>query len=240
MFRSESQTAVKTLAGQPPLGSLTLAAGGLAAGLTVLCLAAGTPALVTLFIFAVVLVLIVQGLVHHYPHRDLGLCNVITLSRVAMVAFLAGAVSDPDVSVWIVFSVATVAFALDGLDGVLARRSGLVSDFGARFDMETDAALGAVLSLHLLLSDVAGPEILILGFMRYGFVLAGLMVPALRAELPQSLRRKTICVVQISALIFLLFPASPASLLLPVSAGAAFLLTWSFAVDVVWLLRRAR
>lgn len=239
MFRSDSQTAVKTLTGQPPLGSLTVAAGSLAAGLTVLCLAAGTPVLVTLFIFAAVLVLIVQGLVHHYPHRDLGLCNVITLARVAMVAFLAGAVSDQDVSVWIVFSVATVAFALDGLDGVLARRSGLVSDFGARFDMETDAALGAVLALCLLLTDGAGPEILILGFMRYGFVLAGLMMPALRAELPQSLRRKTICVVQISALIFLLFPASRAGLMLPVSVGAALLLTWSFAVDVVWLLRRA-
>lgn len=239
MFRSEPHALAKPFESRPPLGSLVRAAGGLSVGLTVLCISASTSPLLSILIFAVLLALVAQGLLRRYPHEVLGLCNVITLARMAIVAFLAAAIFDPGLSVWLVFSGACIAFALDGVDGWLARRSGLVSDFGARFDMETDAALAAVLSLLLLLSGTSGPEILILGFMRYGFLLAGVMVPALRADLPESFRRKTICVAQISALIFLLFPLSPTGLLLPVSAGAAMLLIWSFAVDVIWLLRRS-
>lgn len=239
MFGSEPHPVARSLEGQPPLGRLILAASGLSAGLTVLCLSANVSPLLALSIFAAASVLAAQGLLLRYPHAELGLCNVITLARVAMVAFLAAAVFESGLWVPLVFTVASVAFALDGVDGWLARRSGLVSDFGARFDMETDAALAAVLSLLLLVNGTSGPEILILGFMRYGFVLAGLAVPALRAGLPDSFRRKAICVVQIAALIFLLFPLSPAGLLLPVSLGAALLLTWSFAVDTIFLLRRA-
>lgn len=239
MFGSEPHPVARSPESRPPLGRLILAAAGLSAGLTVLCLSANASPLLALSIFAAASALAAQGLLLRYPHADLGLCNVITLARVSMVAFLAGAVFDPAYSVPLLFIVASVAFALDGVDGWLARRSGLASEFGARFDMETDAALAAVLSLLLMVNGKTGPEILILGFMRYGFVLAGLAVPALRANLPESFRRKMICVVQISALIFLLFPLSPAGLLLPVSVGAALLLAWSFAVDIIFLLRRA-
>ncbi len=239
MFGSEPNPVARSPESRPPLGRLILTAGTLSAGIAVLCLSANVSPLLALSIFAAASVLAAQGLVLCYPHAELGLCNVITLARVALVALLAGTALDSAFSAPLAFTVASVAFALDGVDGWLARRSGLVSDFGARFDMETDAALAAVLSLLLLVSGKTGPEILILGFMRYGFVLAGLAVPALRAGLPESFRRKAICVVQISALIFLLFPLSPAGLLLPVSVGAALLLAWSFAVDIVFLLRRA-
>ena len=37
--------------------------------------------------------------------------------------------------------------ALDGVDGWLARRSGIASAFGARFDMEIDALLILVLAV---------------------------------------------------------------------------------------------
>lgn len=239
MFRSEPQPAARPLGSRPPLGSFGLATGLLAVALSGLCLSANTSPLPALLVFAAAAVLAAQGLLLRYPHGQLGVCNVVTLARVAMVAFLAGATFDQGVPVALMFTVASVAFALDGVDGWLARRSGLASDFGARFDMETDAALAAVLSVFLLTSGTAGPEILVLGFMRYGFVMAGFAVPALRADLPPSFRRKAICVVQISALIFLLFPLAPTALLIPVSAGAALLLAWSFAVDIIWLMKRA-
>ena len=44
-------------------------------------------------------------------------------------------------------ALATVALVLDGVDGRVARRTGTVSAFGARFDMEVDAFLILVLSV---------------------------------------------------------------------------------------------
>ena len=46
-------------------------------------------------------------------------------------------------------ALAGFALALDGVDGHLARRFDQVSDFGARFDMEVDAALILVLCIGL-------------------------------------------------------------------------------------------
>ncbi|MFH7468205.1 CDP-alcohol phosphatidyltransferase family protein, partial [Pseudomonas syringae group genomosp. 7] len=77
-----------------------------------------------------------------------------------------------------------------GVDGWLARRSGLVSRFGARFDMEVDAALALILSLHLLAGTAVGAEALVLGLARYAFVAAGLAWPWLSADLPPTDRRK--------------------------------------------------
>ncbi|WP_299893084.1 CDP-alcohol phosphatidyltransferase family protein [uncultured Ruegeria sp.] len=194
---------------------------------------------VPILIFAGAATVAGHALNNRYPHPVLGACNIVTLARVAMIAFLTGALVSPDVSVWVVFAVASLAFALDGVDGWLARRADLVSDFGGRFDMETDAALGAVISLWLLISGTIGAEILILGFMRYAFVAAAFVWPALQAPLPQAFRRKAICVVQIASLIFLLFPLTPQVAAMPVAAIAALLLSWSFLVDVLWLVRRA-
>src|ERR1700722_14469309 len=73
--------------------------------------------------------------------------------------------------------IATVALVLDGVDGWLARRCGEASEFGARFDMETDALLIlgiATLAWHF---DKAGPWILAAGWMRYMFVAASGVLP---------------------------------------------------------------
>ena len=70
--------------------------------------------------------------------------------------------------------VATLTALLDAVDGALARRSGLASDFGARFDMETDAAFTLVLCALVLQAGQAGPWVLAAGLMRYAFVAAAL------------------------------------------------------------------
>jgi len=64
-----------------------------------------------------------------------------------------------------------VFFALDGLDGRLARRSGQSSEFGAAFDMETDAFMTAVVSLVAAEVGAVGWWILSVGGMRYAYVL---------------------------------------------------------------------
>jgi hypothetical protein len=74
--------------------------------------------------------------------------------------------------------------------------------------------------------------------MRYAFVAAGWALPWLNGALPQRMRRKVVCVVQIAVLAALLAPV----LQPPVSTGLALaataLLAWSFAVDILWLARR--
>lgn len=191
----------------------------------------------SLLVFAAVAGLGLRGLSVRYPHDVLGACNGVTLFRAGLVAVLVAALFAP-AAAWLVFGVAVVAFALDGVDGWLARRAGLESAFGARFDMEIDALLGAVLALVLLTHGTVGPTILILGFSRYVFVMAGLIWPALQRDLPQSMRRKTICVVQIAALIILIFPLTPAVAVTPIAVIAAAALLYSFAVDALFLVRR--
>ncbi len=172
-----------------------------------------------------------------YPHESFGLCNAVTLLRGAMVSFLFGTLFVAEtVSPWLVFGVGLVALTLDGVDGWLARRSGLTSEFGARFDVETDSALAATLALWLMVSGTTGFEVLILGFTRYVFVVAGWGIPRLRSDLPPAFRRKAICVLQIGALIVLTAPVLPAFLVMPLSIGASVALIYSFAVDLRWLL----
>ncbi len=235
MLDSNTQEATGPLRARKPV----LVFCGLALVLLVL-VALGAEVLFGSFIipvslFAVICFLGLRGLLHSYPHEVLGVCNAVTLCRAALVAVLAGALLAPAVE-WPLFCIAVTAFALDGVDGWLARRSGLVSAFGARFDMETDAALGAILALVLLLAGTVGPEIIVLGFLRYIFVIAGILLPELQGDLPDSLRRKGICVVQIATLIILICPLTPEALLVPVAFAGAAALLYSFAVDTRYLL----
>jgi hypothetical protein len=87
----------------------------------------------------------------------------VTLARLVIVGALAASLFAGGTEAWPVVALAPIALALDGVDGWLARRGGLVSAFGARFDMETDSAFALVLSLHALATGAAGPVVLVLG-----------------------------------------------------------------------------
>ena len=129
------------------------------------------------------------------------------------------------------------ALLIDGFDGWWARRFDQTTALGARFDMETDAALIMVLSLAVWLSGKAEMWVLWIGLMRYVFIGAQFIWPWLEGSLPPSLRRRVICVVQVSVLLLVLpnwFPPLQASLIL--TTGLA-LLVYSFAVDTLWLWR---
>lgn len=228
----------------PALG-LGLGAGAVGLGglLALLDPAAGwADTALALALYGGAALLLVAGLGCH-PHARLGAANVITLGRLvltcALAAYLAAplALRDPATG-WTVAALCVVALALDGVDGWAARRSGLSSAFGARFDMETDAFLGAVLALLVWLSGKAGVWVLALGGLRYLWIAGGLVMPWLSAPLPESLRRKTVCVIQIAALAALVSPALVPPLSGPVAAMATALLVWSFAVDGLWLWRR--
>lgn len=177
------------------------------------------------------------ALLHTYPHATLGLCNIVTLVRLVIVATLGGALLSSAGPSWPVFSLAAIALLLDGVDGWLARRQDLASSFGARFDVEVDAAFALVLTLHALFGGSAGLAVLLLGLPYYLFKSASLAFPWLNQPLPERFTRKAMCVIQIAVLIALQLPLAAAGVLDPVVMLVALALAWSFLHDIRWLWR---
>jgi phosphatidylglycerophosphate synthase len=171
---------------------------------------------------------------------NFGPANQITLVRALLVAGLAtlcGQPATPAVA-WNVVFIAIVAALLDGIDGWVARRTGTVSAFGTRFDMETDAALILVLAILVWQHGKAGPWVLLSGLLRYAFVAAGWLWRWMRAPLASSLRGRIICVVQIGALVFAIAPAIRPPASSAVAAVGLLALCYSFLVDALRLWRQ--
>lgn len=194
--------------------------------------------------YAVMSVLLMAGAPRRLPPPGLGWANRITLLRATLVLPVAALLVTPGSArgslAWLAVALALVALLMDGVDGAVARRTSSETSFGARFDMELDAFLILVLAGLVWTSTPLGFWVVFIGLIRYVFVLAGWLWPRLEQDLPPSFRRKLICVVQVAALLVALAPVvSP-----PVAAGvcvvALTLLAYSFAVDVLWLVRRAR
>jgi phosphatidylglycerophosphate synthase len=186
--------------------------------------------------------LVLSLAVRHLGAASFGLANSVTLARAALALLLAALLgATPTAALgWLLVGFGTAAVALDGIDGALARRRSEASEFGARFDMETDALLILVLAALVWQQGKAGAWILAAGLLRYVFVAGSFIVPWLGAVLPPSRRRQAVCVVQIVSLLGALAPvvAPPWSAALALAGLAA--LVWSFGVDVHWLARHAR
>ena len=192
-------------------------------------------------LFAAMMLLSIGFLQRHHPFARFGPANQITTVRAVLVALVAGLVGEarlPGIAAGAVAASVAVT-VLDGVDGWLARRNRIASDFGARFDMEIDALLILVLSVLAWRFEKAGVWVVLSGSLRYALVVAGLVAPWLRAALPPSRRRQAICVIQIAALTLAMVPAiqPPPSALL--AAAALITLGYSFLVDTLWLWRHA-
>lgn len=192
----------------------------------------------------VIFALVLKGLQHH-GHRRFGLANSVTAVRAAFVSIFAAAVFYPGAAQsienapWTFVALVFVALVLDGVDGFLARREEQESALGARFDLEVDALLIFCLATAAFLLGKAGAWVLLIGLMRYAFLLAQYPVPRLAGALPPSLRRKFVCVVQVAVLSLILVPdiVEPVSSWL--AAIALLLLCYSFVVDCLYLLTKA-
>ena len=192
-------------------------------------------------LFAAIVLLSIGYLQQHHPFARFGPANQITTARamlVALVASLAGEPRFPGVAAGAVAASMAVTL-LDGVDGWLARRNRIASDFGARFDMEIDALLILALSILAWRYEKAGAWVVLSGLLRYAFVAAGGIAPWLRAALPPSRRRQAICVIQIAALTLAMVPAIQPPLSTVLAAAALVTLIYSFLVDTLWLWRHA-
>lgn len=118
------------------------------------------------------------------PQGSFGSANGITALRLAGVVALA--VLGLGWPGYVVAALAVSLMLLDGVDGLLARRFGAESDFGAAFDVEVDALLVLVLGALLWQRERFGAWILWPGLLRHGYVLTLAVRPGSGHE-PRSL-----------------------------------------------------
>lgn len=176
--------------------------------------------------------------------QSFGLANILTLARLVITSVFTafavqfcGAGAAAEQVMWMLTALAAGALVIDGLDGFAARRLGLASSFGARFDMEVDALLILVLSVIAFAVDKAGLWVIAGGLLRYIYVAAAYVSPALARPLAPAWRRKVIAVIQGATLTALLAPLvqPPVS---AIAAGIALaLLIYSFGVDILAQVR---
>lgn len=167
----------------------------------------------------------------------LGPAGLVTLGRAVLVGGVTALVTDrlvgggsPGMTLVVL---ATAALVLDAVDGQVARRSGTASALGARFDMEVDAFLLLVLSVHVAV--LVGPWALAIGVMRYAFVAAGWWLPWMRSALPVRYSGKMVAALQGIVLVTAATALLPHWLAVALVSAALALLTWSFGRDVAWL-----
>ena len=190
----------------------------------------------TAVLFGVMMAIAIGFVSDHHPYSQFGPANYVTTIRVMLVALIASLIGEPAAPLF-AMSTAVVVAGLDGFDGWLARRSRMLSDFGARYDMETDAAFVLALSVLAWQYGKAGTWVLLSGLMRYFFVAAAWLLPWMGRPLRPTSRGKTICVIQMIGLIMVISPRVAATVSARVAAGALAALSLSFAIDVMGLWR---
>jgi phosphatidylglycerophosphate synthase len=209
--------------------------------LVVLSVTIGMPAVgwVTGVVFDVVAFVLLARALLRAGAASLTPADRVTLARMVLVGAVTALVAQhlvAPVPAAAITAIAAVALALDAVDGHVARRTGLATPFGARFDMEVDAFLILVLSVDV--AAVVGPWVLVIGAMRYLFVAAGRLFPWLRRPLRPSVASKAVAAVQgvvLTAAATRLLPGADIAV-----AVALAMLTWSFGRDVWWLWRTRR
>jgi phosphatidylglycerophosphate synthase len=192
-------------------------------------------------LFAAIMLLALGYIGAHHPFPRYGAANQITTIRMALTVLVASLIGEPGVPA-VAAAAALAAFVitlLDGMDGWLSRRTQMISAFGARFDMETDALLIQVLAILAWQYGKAGAWVLTSGLLRYVFVAAGWLWDWMRRPLFASQRRKVICVVQVVGLILTIVPIVPPPESAFLAAVSLAILCYSFLVDTVWLWRHA-
>jgi phosphatidylglycerophosphate synthase len=169
-----------------------------------------------------------------------GPADRVTFARAVLTCAVAGvAVAGVAVvgGVGLLVGLATVALLLDAVDGWVARRTRTVSAFGARFDLEVDAFLIAVLSLHV--APNVGWWVAAIGAARYILLVAQQLLPWLRIELPPSRWRKGVAAYQGIALTVVASHVLPSGMAAAALAAGLVTLAISFGTEVrsLWQVR---
>jgi 2-polyprenyl-6-hydroxyphenyl methylase/3-demethylubiquinone-9 3-methyltransferase len=156
-----------------------------------------------------------------------GSANTVTAIRLGGVLVLPFflAVTDP-------YSIAGIGLFLlltDGLDGWMARRLNQASEFGEYFDKETDAFFLLVLCALAVVNQRLWPWVLIVGLLRYFFVVALHFLRGDFLKERKSSRAQFVYLLVIVAMLFSFLPFP--KIYRPFVVIATLALIWSFVRD---------
>src|SRR5918992_456924 len=164
----------------------------------------------------------------------LGPASRVTLA-IGVVALAADSLTG-DTPVALLVTLAGVALVLDAVDGWVARRTGMTTALGARFDGEVDAFL--ILALSMYVAPAYGAWVLAIGAARYVFLAGEWLLPWMRAPLPPRRWRKVVAATQGVVLTVAASGVPPRALTQALLLAALALLTASMGQCVWWLWRR--
>ena len=167
------------------------------------------------------------------PAGTFGRANLVTAARLALLLALP-LLPTGGSPLWPIAG-GLVVLLSDGLDGWLARRYELASEFGEFFDKETDALFLLVICLMTASRGHLPVAVVGLGLLRYLFVVALFVLQPNTGKEYRSSWARVIYVIAVLALLaaFLPYP----TLTLPLVTGAAAALIYSFGRYAWWLWR---
>ena len=167
------------------------------------------------------------------PAGAFGRANLVTAARLALLLALPLLPADGS-PLWPIAG-GLVVLLSDGLDGWLARRYELSSEFGEFFDKETDALFLLVICLMTAHRGYLPDVVVGLGTLRYLFVVALFVIQPNTGKEYRSSWARVIYVLAVLALLaaFLPYPAFT----LPLVALASAALIYSFGRYAWWLWR---
>ena len=183
-------------------------------------------------------VALARGLARSSGDR-LGPASWVTLARATLAIGVVALAADSftgETPVALLVTLAAVALVLDAVDGWVARRTGMATALGARFDGEVDAFL--ILALSMYVAPDHGAWVLAIGGARYVFLAGEWLLPWMRAPLPPRRWRKFIAAAQGVVLTVAASGVPPRALTQALLLAALALLTASMGQCVWWLWRR--
>jgi phosphatidylglycerophosphate synthase len=173
------------------------------------------------------------------PGERLGPASWVTLARATLAVGVVALAADSftgDTPVALLVTLAAVALVLDAVDGWVARRTGMATALGARFDGEVDAFL--ILALSVYVAPAHGAWVLAIGAARYVFLAGQWLLPWMRAPLPPRLWRKVVTATQGVVLTVAASGVLPGALTQALLVAALALLAASMGECVWWLWHR--
>jgi phosphatidylglycerophosphate synthase len=173
--------------------------------------------------------------------EPLGPASWVTLARATLAVGVAALAADSfthDTPVALLVTLAAVALVLDAVDGWVARRTGMATTLGARFDGEVDAFL--ILALSVYVAPACGAWVLAIGAARYLFLTGEWLLSWMRAPLPPRRWRKVVAATQGIVLTVAAAGVLPLALTQALLVAALVVLTASMCESVWWLWSRRR
>ncbi|MDN5212028.1 CDP-alcohol phosphatidyltransferase family protein [Fulvivirgaceae bacterium BMA12] len=165
-----------------------------------------------------------------------GYANWVTIFRLALLCALGFSfhlLNHLNLAIW-----AIIVLSLDGVDGLIARKMSMTSEFGGKLDGETDAFFVLLMGSIVYQFKLADYWILWPGLLRYFFVISCYVFWKKTWPEPVSYFRKTIAVIIMSALISPFLLAE--KFYLPIIIIATILVTYSFAKSFTFQWKQSR